>query len=380
MTASGYEIRPYSSELLPQVAELMQFLWGGVYETNVTYFQWKHVDNPYVDHPLAIVALKNGKLAGFRAYFATKWLAGSEGSEFILLLPGDTCVHPDHRRQGLSVSMGNRATQEFENKFKIYLNTSCSAGALPGYKKLGFHSLMSKAILTIDKKGKSYKDFIPRKIKNYLRKSGAMGTARIKFKTEKNGDPKGNKLDKILGGFGDILVSEKPNPEEMTRVISRQKTKSANIRLFQDEAFFRWRFQNNKKKYLFYFYQPFAEIQGYIVLGLNANYKQAMILDFAGVEGETLEELLDFIIRSKWYDRLSIYNFGMNENLRRALTGLGIQQQNWEKEIKTHEKEAIPLLVRPVKAHPSEQDWLIHSIDIRQMENWDIKPISCDGE
>jgi len=81
---------------------------------------WKYDDNPYTESPLGIMALYKGKVVGFRGYFATRFQIKGKNDKIISLCPGDTCVHPDHRRKGLSVAMGNRASEEYSGKYLFF--------------------------------------------------------------------------------------------------------------------------------------------------------------------------------------------------------------------------------------------------------------------
>jgi hypothetical protein len=166
----------------------------------------------------------------------------------------------------------------------------------------------------------------------------------------------------------------------MNRIVSRQKENEPKIRLVKDETYFRWRFSNPKKKYLFYFNQVHDTIAGYIVLGMASDLSFSTILDYEeGAEG-TLKVLLEFIVENKQWDRLLIPSFGLNGTLSKTLSGLGIHQTKLQKEMKNRAEGSVPLLVRPVKAHPDEKDWLLNGLDTRNFNHWEITPLSCDGE
>ncbi len=67
----GYDIKLYRSDLMSQVVNLLQHLWGDDTGGNLPYFKWKYIDNPYTEHPPGIVALYKGNVIAFRGYFAT---------------------------------------------------------------------------------------------------------------------------------------------------------------------------------------------------------------------------------------------------------------------------------------------------------------------
>ena len=78
MEYKGYEIVHYRTELNEQIVDLMQYLWEGDREANLSYFDWKYIDNPSTEQPLGIAALYKGRVAGFRGYFASKWFIGNK--------------------------------------------------------------------------------------------------------------------------------------------------------------------------------------------------------------------------------------------------------------------------------------------------------------
>jgi len=66
-------------------------------------FEWKYVDNPYVDDLPVIVVTRDGEVVGARGYTAFELVVG--GEVVLGLQSGDLMVHPDHRRRGLFTKM-----------------------------------------------------------------------------------------------------------------------------------------------------------------------------------------------------------------------------------------------------------------------------------
>jgi len=377
-TLDSYEIKPYAPDLLPQVAELMKHLWTDDHQTNSDYFKWKHVDNPYLDHPLGIVALHGGKIVGFRGFFATRWTTGKGDGEFTLLSPGDTCVHPDHRKKGLSVAMATKAMQELDSRYKVFLNLSSSPNSVPGYQRLGFLPLLPKRLILIFGKRKRVNDTASPGLKGTFKKSGIRGILRSISK--KQDEIPSKKVDIEFREFGDIIVSDAPRPDAMHSVVSKQKKRGSRFRLVQDETFFRWRFSNKRNRYIFYYYKTGENITGYIVIGAPPDKYQRMVMDFSESKPGALERILEYIIESKHFDRLSIPSFSLNDDLKRAMKNLGLDKNISSNRTKATTKDEMYLLVRPVKEKHSDKDWFINGLDIRSPENWEIKTVCSDGE
>ncbi|MBM4146925.1 MAG: GNAT family N-acetyltransferase [Nitrospira sp.] len=355
---SGYEICLYRPELLSEIVMLLNDFWGGNYDDNVSYFQWKYHDNPYSDRALGIVALHKDRIVGFRGYFASKWHIPEQDRRFLILGPGDTYVDPEHRMAGLSVKMGGRAMEEFESGYQVFFNTSASVKSLPGYLRMGFIPLANKTFL------KRY-NIVNLFFKKYLfteKKRAEASEGRIKF-----------------GAFNDIIVSESPRPEEMSSVISERKADGNMIKLFQDEKFFRWRFNNKKNKYIFYYFKKENIIKGYVVILVSDNNWNGFIVDYAENCDGALKNILRYIIQKNHVDILTILNVSLNESFYESLKDIGFRADNLmaKREIKKH--GIFPFLIRPVKSRITGEDWFIKGLDIRAIRNWNIKWICHDA-
>jgi hypothetical protein len=356
MTEFGYDIGLYRPQLLHQVLDLLQYLWGEDIDTNLHYFRWKYDENPYAKIPLGIVAIKNGKVLGFRGYFATKWQIRSKNHQILVLCPGDTCVHPDHRRRNLSVLMGKLAIKEYASEYSIFFNLSATSKSTPGYLKMGFIPLMTKTLLT---------------------RSSLFGMIKFLLIRKKKFDFDRKKIS--VGNFDKIVVSDCPNPKEMAAVVSRQDNYNYRITLLQDEVFFKWRFQNKRNKYLFYYFKDNNIVKGYIVLRLSENNRRGYICDYASDNERFLETILDFIIKMKHIDVISIYNFSLSNNFSRILNNLRFRNNSLIRLIEKQLNGEWPLLIRPVNKDFNESDLNIAGADIRKPENWEIKEISSDA-
>lgn len=355
---SGYKIGLYRPELLSEVVMLLNDFWGGDYDDNLLYFKWKYHDNPYSDRALGIVALHNDRVIGFRGYFASKWHIPERDRKFLILCPGDTYVDPEHRMAGLSVKMGVRAMEEFESGYQVFLNTSASGKSLPGYLRMGFIPLADKTFL----KRYSIVNLIFRKYLFTEKKRAEASESRIKY-----------------GTFDDIIVSESPRPEEMSAVISNRKADSNMITLFQDEKFFRWRFNNRNNRYGFYYFKKNNIIKGYAVILVSDNNWNGLIVDYEESCEGALRKILRYIIQKNHVDMLTILNVGLNGSFYKNLKDSGFRADNLmaKREIKKH--GIFPFLIRPVKKHCIENDWIIQGLDIRAIRNWNIKWICHDA-
>jgi GNAT superfamily N-acetyltransferase len=358
MTQFEYEIRPYEPELMYQVVNLLHYLWGGRPDVNVSYFKWKYNENPYTESPLGIVALHKDEVIGFRGYFGTKWeILGSE-LRLVVLCPGDTCVHPDHRRAGLSVAMGNKAIEQYEPQYGVFLSLSATKNSTPGYLKMGFVTLLDKSYLT-----------------RYSPLSLLM--KKFRLTSDKRTERRKNRIE--FGEFGDIIVTNTPRPEEMYSVLGQQGCNGRKIRLHQDEEYFRWRFRNRINRYVFYYHRKADKINAYVVMRILQRGRIGNILDYAEMEESGIERVLRYVIRRKDFDILLIYNLGFSDNFPQLLKHLGFRENSLIRKREIKKRGVWPVMVRPVKRDCDENDWFIGGLDIRDIRNWEIKEICNDG-
>jgi hypothetical protein len=355
MNKDAYEIRTYAPDMMPQVVDVMSFLWGKTQKSRQEYFQWKYNDNPNTEFPLGIMALYKGQVVGFRGYFATRFEIPNKTRNLIVLVSGDTCIHPDHRRKGLSILMSNLAIDNFSGTYKIFLNMTSTPPSLPGYLRMSFQSLTKKAYMS----HYSFPGFIKYLI-NYKK--------RLRLEKHKV----------ILGIFDHVVISDHPQPDEMAAICARETSQRQRIRLLKDRTFFQWRFENPMQQYIFYYFRKSTEITGYVVIRLSPNCRRGYILDFAESDSESVIALLRYIIQNKHFDILSVYHFSLSDEFRNKLRDLGFKTSGLVRRLEQKKTGELPVLIRPVRKRYTENDWKIEGLDIRKIDNWEMPEICSD--
>ena len=185
-----------------------------------------------------------------------------------------------------------------------------------------------------------------------------------------------------FGKFGNIEISDKPKAKDMDTVIKKQKTFSNKIALFKDEEFFKWRFQNNRRKYVFYYYWENKTINGYVVIETSDNSTSGHIVDYAESEDMALYKTISYIITQKHFDILSTWSFALRNDFSKILKNLHFSSNNLlNKTEKTFRNEfpSLPVFVRPVRKICTGKDWLVEGLDIRNIKNWEINGICSDN-
>lgn len=355
MDCPGYEIRRCTPELLPQVAALLQHLTGDDRRDNLEYLQWKYVNNPCAGAPLGIVARQGDSVVGFRGYLATRWETGEGAPPVMMLCPGDTCVHPSHRRKGLSVAMGNLAMAEYARDYQFLVNFTCTKSSLPGYQKMGFVPLVSKAFVT---------------------RCGPLALARYVRSSKRTADLREAAIP--WGQDGDLEISDRPRPKEMSSVLAAQTPEIRRISPHQDEDYFRWRFQNPLGRYVFYYLIDGDQLAAYVVIGVAPNNLRGYLLDCAGVDAASIQKILHELVERRHFEVLSVYHFCVDDTLSQLLSALGFKRRSLFRLLERRVTGELPVMIRPVREQSTEREWIVNGLDVRDAGNWAMKGICSD--
>lgn len=355
MNHQGYEIEPYQPGQREEVVELLGQLLDGDLVTNDAYFGWKYEQNPHAEDVLGIVAKHRGEVVGFRGYGSSLWHRGT-GKTMRALIPGDTCVDLNHRKQGLSVAMGKLARTEYADTYPLFLNLSCTRDSLPGYLRLGFAPITNKV---------------------YLSSYGLPGLTRYILDSKKQLPFSEARL--VFGRFADVIVSDTAEPERMASVIARQVFEQGRFRLMQDADYFRWRLNGPADRLVYYYLENDGDTLAYIVLSVAPSNRRAYVLDYADIDGKSSGRLLEFIAGQGSFSVLSIFAHSVDSGTGTSIQRLGFNAGGIMGAMERKVRGNMPLLVRPVTAEPGENDWYVGDVDVRDPANWLIKGICSDA-
>jgi hypothetical protein len=350
-----YHIRHVHSADLPQVIRLQRHLWGDDLDTNLSYFRWKFEDNPYAERPLGIVALHHGNAVGFRGFTASTWnLPGGDG-QLRVLGPGDSVVHPDHRLRGLFGAMGEFATREYEPAYDVFLNTSASKNSAPGYVKTGFVPLTTKRYLI-----------------RYHTVTLAASYIISRFSTR----PIEDRLE--YSEHDGFIVSPAPKPEDMSAVVAAAPCDPKRIVLLKDTEFFNWKYKNKRDNFHYYYYRDADAVRGYMVVRPFSRLRRGIIYDYAASEERILARLLQFIIQCRRYHVLMMLDVLPENGIREIVRRMKFTSSTMLGKIEKRINGEWPIFVRPIVARPREKDWFFRGLDIRRVQNWEIKEVCSD--
>lgn len=249
-----YEIRRYQPDDRDAFLTLYKEVMGT--EKDATWFNWKYENNPYVDHVPMFVSVTEGDIVGARPFFALKM--SHQGDEWVGLQPGDTMVHPDHRRQGLFTRMTERSIEYYGNDHPLMFNFP-NHRSRPGYLKLGWE--------IVSERSSYYRVESPRQLATQnssnpiVRIGGVVATPGFAL------------FNRMKGMFTtvdeDVSVRREDTvPAGELAALYRQRVPE-RIHAVRDETFYEWRYTNPDWRYTTYLAEIDDEPIAAIVTGTS---------------------------------------------------------------------------------------------------------------
>lgn len=363
MTADAYRIAAFRPEHREGALAALSGLWPYGRELCARYFDWRYAENPFADRVLGIVALHAGVPVGFRGYFAGRFRT-DDGAEVGVLHPCDTVVLPEHRNRGLSVRMGELASDFGQAGYRFFINLTSGRNSRPGYLSLGFQPLGKRVLW--QRHGRNPLAWaVQAWSKRRDRAASAAARRRIRF-----------------GRSGEILVAEAPRPDDMAAIIASERPDGPALRMRQDAGFFAWRYRNPVRAYVFYFRMEDGVPRAYAALDVSPDGRTGSILDYGEARDGALRSVLEHLCACGGFRALTAQGFGIDARLRKILGELGFTPVHTTKTLLrrgTVEELAPSVLFRPVASRFDDGDFRVGPLDLRKPEHWRLKPICADG-
>lgn len=359
MFHQNYEIRSYHPDFKTQIINLERLLWGEDAKKNKAYFEWKYEKNPYTKEVIGVVGLHKGKVVGFIGFPVLKWFLGDRKKYFYGLDGGDSCVHINHRRKGLNCAMAKFVNQKYKgSKFKLMTGFSSNLASMTSGLKVGWVPFAQRRYL----RRYDYWEFVKRK---YLMKFNVKST----------------KIQNILGKYWGIEVTQKVNPVAMANLREKIPINKNLIYLYQDLNFLQWRFLNPKIKYIFYYIWKNNKLNGYIVVKYYNRIKAGKIVDYAYLDIQYFQKILELLITQRHFCILHILDVNLNKDLVKTLDNFGFHQRGLIAQLVSKKRKINKeryFLLKPLKDEKQEDYWYINNLDIRKIGNWKLTEICSD--
>lgn len=282
---SGYVVRSFRPDDLDEFLDLHSQIFGP--DCGREWFDWKYEDNPYVDHVPIIVAEADDALAGARPLFALDMSV--DGDRHLALQPGDTMVHPDHRRQGVFTRMTEAAIDRYSDGDPSFFFNFPNQQSGPGYLKLGWESVADQATY--------YRVQNPPTLLEQGSDASWASTV-------------GRALGPLVGGYNRLSNARLGSPDEIsvrrfesvpsdTMAALASNRGGDGIHVMRDEQFYDWRFDNPTWDYAAYVAERAGEPITGMVVGTTdePGYTTTKVTDVAPLPREAPDDGLEALLR-----------------------------------------------------------------------------------
>lgn len=292
----AYEIRRFESSEKREFLELFNEVFEE--ERSTEWFDWKYVQNPFVDHIPIVVATKDDEIVGARSFFPLFMVVN--GDRKISFQPCDTMVHPADRNQGLFTRMTEYAIECYSDLATFFFNFP-NHNSLPGNLKLGWEIVGEQSLYyRVDDPGKVARaktDSTALHIAGSLAKPVVRGYYRLKRLRSSTSHVYSVKKEDLIPTSELVMLYRESIPEE--------------IHSARTATFYNWRFDNPMWDYTTYIAKDDAGPVAGIIVGstVGDGLRKTAITDVVPLEAapkQALATLFDQIFRD--FSETDIYS------------------------------------------------------------------------
>jgi GNAT superfamily N-acetyltransferase len=281
-SAQEYSVRSF----LPGDVDEFLELHGRIFDPDYgrEWFAWKYEENPYVDHVPIFVAEENGRLVGARPFFALEMSV--DGRRRLALQPGDTMVHPDHRRRGIFTRMTETAIERYEDGEPSFFFNFPNPQSGAGYLKLGWEKVVERSTFyrvqnaggLTDEASTAWRSLAGRALEPLVDGYNRLAKERL----EPAADVSVVERDQIPVGTMSALATDRPGE---------------GIHALQDERFSDWRFRNPAWEYTVYVAEVAGDpVAGMVVGASTGAERTAKVADVAPLPEAVPERVLETLL------------------------------------------------------------------------------------
>ncbi len=403
MSAADYDIVRYAPRYKEQIAALPTTLWSTDPALNLSYFEWKYEQNPYVDEPLFYLALRGGRVVAMRGAYGAVWEAGPDRATVSVPCFADLLIEPEHRNRGLVTRIMEEALSHFEELGLEYAFSPSAnwvtalASKAMGWREMGplramrlaqpppFLARLRKSAPTGQlARIRERVARIPGSRRTYRTVRGLAARAR-RFRPLAASRVRDGESDTAFSAFdsrvnrrrgeGGVSASREARPEAMAALV-KEGGGDGRIRHVRDPAYFAWRFRNPLRRYRFLLSED-QSLNGYLVLGssVQVSARQASILDWEGADSRARAGLLRAAIEWGDFQSLTIWSESLPAETRTLLEAEGFHLIEYGDDLRVDRPR---ILVRSVgKRDP--RDWKLGDRPLLERASWDVRMAYSDA-
>jgi GNAT superfamily N-acetyltransferase len=357
--ASEYEIRPFEPGDRGEICSLYETVFEET--ATIEWFDWKYTDDPFFEGVPIVLAERENRIVGARPFFALEMGAGDRRA--LALQPGDTMVHPEHRRKGLFTRMTEAAIERYGDREPEFFFNFPNDRSRPGYLDMGWR-LVSQAPI-------------------YYRIQNPVGV--LGLWTDSRAGELADRLSRSVAAAGlnaienfstvptaDVTIERRSSvpAEELAGLYESDVPERIHAR--RSEHFYHWRFSNPRGSYTTYLARQDGNLLGSAVVGSQQEDGATIrkLLDVLpmgeGAAGnqDVLASLLEAIVAdSASADAIAVHSGVLDHDV---LTGLGFLPDDSFPLARC--SSPTTLVVRSV----GTEEWTLGERELTEVEDWQL--------
>ncbi len=373
-----YEVVPYSDEFQDTVIDISRFLSPDSLERRRAYFQWKFLDNPYVD-PMIYLAKSGDRVVGMRAFSGTKWEV--DGSEYMIPCATNLVVLPEHRQRGIVRQIMEVAHTDLARRgFPIAINLSARpithiASLSMGWRGAGPLEDVRRGTIS-DPRPRPGIGRVQRRVQRLWRR--AIGYAKRRVTGSR---PPFKRFDQavVRSPRHGIAVDRYPWADSMAGLVKRLPY-DGRLRHVRDPQYLEWRYRNPLSDYRFVYRQQHGVLEGYLVIGTKAREHapevEAYIVDWEASSAEVRAALLEAVLDWDAFEALAVWQRCFDASVRALLARHGFETTETDISITSPRRT---VLMRPLGRADRQDAWTLGGRSLLEIGNWDVRMIYSDG-
>jgi len=349
-----YHVRPYSPEDLTGFLEL----YRRVFESPVDeqWFDWKYVQNPYLDHVPIVVAERDETLVGASPGFALRLRAGDVTC--VALQPCDVMVHPEYRNQGIFSSLLDRFIETYERGVPELAFTFPNQQSLPAFLP-EWESITHPPL---------YYRLLPEIATEIVPEYAGRSIAKL--------------VDRVVGLRDQLSVETDDSlsvrrtadlPVDVLADLYESSVPNA-IHSVRDEEFLEWRFSRPDRSYVAYVARRGGDACGALIRSTPRNGTVHLLefLPLAGRSESVSTELLSAALGDvENVQSIAVLGDELPRSVLRSFSFVSLSSPPFSYVI-----EPRALVVKPLR--PGGSDWEVNGHDIRDPAEWRLSFVDHD--
>lgn len=342
---------------------LAEYIPGVPRDERRKLFEWVYENNPFTDKPLNYLALEGERIVGFRGFIPQRFKVN--GKTFIVIIPTNGTIHPDHRRKGVFTELSNYSLQDISNidEIKLILSLSPNKAAVGALTKAGYIPLGIREKLYLFSTLKIMRNSPLKKMET----EGSFVTVNgPDLRTEFTREPR-------IKGISELIAS----------VSSGEKIE--NVR---DTLFYEWRFVQSPHDTFFLYCMDGDELVGYMALERHditfrsiMDLHYYMILEYGYVQMKHLECMIDTIKNKLNLNGVMAFMFTRGNEERTTFIKHRFKEPDMmilkflsgAFDISRILDVDLPgAMIKPVTEKDGDRGFVLYGKDTRKVENWSI--------